>query len=116
MCDVLLLTVTFVFADGKLVPLSPEASQRARDEAARWLYVATFDFLVSQCNRLGSRLGDTVVLSALASSDSATITVAELFGFENAQYNSLEQLTANFTHERVEQLFCDILFKQEVRY
>lgn len=119
----------------KQVPHTVESAQRARDDTARWLYRSVFNWLVDQvskvelcqgfslltlsrvqCNRIGSRFGDEAITAALHSRDSLTVSLVDTPGFETVSANSLEQFCANYAYEKLEQLFCNVIFKREVGF
>ena len=67
-----------------------------------------------QCNKFGSHLSDDEVVRSLNANDSLTVSVVDGLGFETATVNSLEQLCFNYAHEKVEQVFTEVIFKREV--
>jgi myosin heavy subunit len=102
--------------DGKQVA-SPHPYEHAvvsRDSVARAVYSALFDRLILRINEQfktgrrfrrapSSMLG--VVTHATDSDDasaSQSIGVLDLFGFENVELNSLEQLLINYANEQVQ--------------
>jgi hypothetical protein len=78
--------------------------------------IVTISVRCVQCNRIGSRFGDEAIASALQSRDALTVTLVDSPGFENTAVNSLEQFCANYAYEKLEQLFCTVVFKREVRH
>ena len=60
--------------------------------------------------------GGEDVARSLSEVDSMTVSVLDAWGFESSLFNSIDQLSANYCHERVEMLFADVLFKHEVLF
>ncbi|KAL3913311.1 MAG: hypothetical protein SGPRY_008025, partial [Prymnesium sp.] len=86
------------------VLLRPDQCRDTRNAIAKTLYAAVFDHLVDRIN---------TTLSEGEMEEGRYIGLLDVFGFENFENNSLEQLCINFTNERLQQLFMDCLVKRE---
>uniref|UniRef100_A0A7N6FFR8 Myosin IXb n=1 Tax=Anabas testudineus TaxID=64144 RepID=A0A7N6FFR8_ANATE len=89
-------------------PYTLQKASKIRDSMAESLYSALFDWIVLHINHsmLNRRdMEDSV--SCLS------IGVLDLFGFENLQINSLEQLCINFASEKLQYYINQNLFKLE---
>jgi len=88
------------------VPLKQEEAESARDALAKAVYGKLFSWIVTQINTAlidkDTKLDDTGFLGIL-----------DIYGFENFERNSLEQLLINFTNEQLHQHFAIALFKTE---
>jgi hypothetical protein len=87
------------------VNLSAEDAADTRDALAKFVYGATFEWLVMKVNQ-----------SMLASGGRETpqkIGCLDIFGFEIFEINSFEQLCINFTNEMLQQHFNNHTFKLE---
>jgi hypothetical protein len=101
---------------------------RTKDECDRrvkafitFLYNHLFNFMLSQLNALINRNsitssksverggGDTIFPAQFA--NSATLSLLDLYGFENLQFNHLEQMCINYANERLQQLQISTLKK-----
>jgi myosin-5 len=92
--------------------LGADKALGARDAMAKALYDALFCWLVSITNR-------ALLITSSAKSELAmaatgrSIAVLDIFGFENFDHNSFEQLNINYANERLQSLFCKHMFKAE---
>ncbi|XP_076004368.1 unconventional myosin-IXb isoform X2 [Genypterus blacodes] len=80
----------------------------ARDSLAESLYNALFDWIVLHVNHalLNSRdMEDSVSCLSFG--------IVDMFGFENLQTNSFEQLCINYTSEKLQQFINQHIFKHE---
>ena len=88
------------------MPLKQEEAESARDALAKAVYGKLFSWIVTQINTAlidkDTKLDDTGFLGIL-----------DIYGFENFERNSLEQLLINFTNEQLHQHFAIALFKTE---
>ncbi|XP_060523322.1 unconventional myosin-XV [Cylas formicarius] len=85
-------------------PLSIDQALDARDAFAKALYSALFNWLVTRVNSIVQRGG---------LHDAARICLLDIFGFENLNENSFEQLCINFASESLQLYFNKHVFKLE---
>ena len=88
------------------IPLKPEESKSSRDALGKAVYLKLFGWVVQQVN---SALLD----SKVQPSEHCFLGILDIYGFENFERNSLEQLFINFTNEQLHQHFAVSLFKTE---
>ncbi len=87
---------------------NPREARDARDALAKHTYSRLFDFLTDCINdALSSRI------DSHDSSDIATISVLDIFGFESFGHNSFEQLCINYCNEKLQGFFNNHIFKLE---
>jgi len=88
-------------------PLRQKEAEDAREALARALYGALFLYIVEQVN---------ISLAGVDMSNTQSyIGVLDIFGFESFETNSFEQLCINFANERLQKLFNDFVFLQEMK-
>ncbi|VEN63077.1 unnamed protein product [Callosobruchus maculatus] len=85
-------------------PLTIDQALDARDAFAKALYSALFSWLVTRVNSIVQRGG---------LHDAARISLLDIFGFENLNDNSFEQLCINFASESLQLYFNKHVFKIE---
>lgn len=107
--------------------LSIAEADSARDSLSKTVYGALFDWLVFKVNHSIQSRSSLIINSSNALStgknaklslgkrniSSAFIGVLDIFGFENFDYNSFEQLCINFTNETLQQHFNQFVFEYE---
>ncbi|XP_033867625.3 unconventional myosin-XVI-like isoform X1 [Acipenser ruthenus] len=84
-----------------------EVANHYRDLLAKSLYNRLFSFLVNSINYYLQSQDDSNGDPALE------IGILDIFGFEEFQKNSFEQLCINMTNERIHQYIMEVLFQQE---
>ncbi|XP_030752101.1 unconventional myosin-XV isoform X2 [Sitophilus oryzae] len=96
--------ITEARAERVFSPLSIDQALDARDAFAKALYSALFHWLVTRVNSIIQRGG---------LQDAARISLLDIFGFENLNENSFEQLCINFASESLQLYFNKHVFKLE---
>lgn len=89
-------------------PLSAAQVKNNIDTIAREIYNRMFNWIVKKLNK-------NLLPSNPKSPNFQTIGVLDIFGFEIFTKNSIEQLFINFANERLQGLYIDYIFKNEVR-
>ncbi|CAH2223525.1 unconventional myosin-XVI [Pelobates cultripes] len=84
-----------------------ETAEFCRDLLAKSLYCRLFSFLVNNANFYLQNQSDQNSCSSLS------IGILDIFGFEDFQKNSFEQLCVNLTNEKIHQYINEVLFLQE---
>ncbi|KAJ8389610.1 hypothetical protein AAFF_G00118470 [Aldrovandia affinis] len=89
-------------------PLSSDQAMDGRDAFVKAIYGRMFVWIVEKIN---------TAVNKSPSNDPAffrqTIGLLDIFGFENFNTNSFEQLCINFANEQLQQFFVKHVFKQE---
>eukprot|EP00039_Didymoeca_costata_P021881 m.3158 g.3158 ORF g.3158 m.3158 type:complete len:1082 (-) comp2700_c0_seq1:73-3318(-) len=89
-------------------PYTAAAAADNRDAIAKGFYARMFGFIVSFCN--------TVLIDPSAASSSLlSLGILDIFGFEDFQHNSLEQLCINITNEQLQTFFNEYIFAAEIK-
>ncbi|CAI5680955.1 unnamed protein product [Oreochromis niloticus] len=83
-------------------PLTVESAVDARDAVAKILYSLLFSWLTERINgRVYPR------------NEALSISVLDIYGFEELQVNSFEQLCINYTNETLQFYFNRVIFQEE---
>lgn len=103
------LTKKTIFAHGEKVvsPLSKNQAYDIRDAFVKSLYGKLFITIVSKINN---------AISKHKVRNKKSIGVLDIFGFENFDVNSFEQLCINYANENLQQFFVRHIFKLEQNY
>ncbi|XP_047446348.1 unconventional myosin-VIIa-like isoform X2 [Mugil cephalus] len=89
-------------------PLSSEQASDCRDALVKAIYNKLFIWITGKINSvIYKKVDDNPNASYLS------IGLLDIFGFENFQTNSFEQLCINFANEKLQQFFVDHIFKIE---
>uniref|UniRef100_F6TDT5 Myosin XVI n=1 Tax=Xenopus tropicalis TaxID=8364 RepID=F6TDT5_XENTR len=86
---------------------SVDTAEFYRDLLAKSLYCRLFSFLVNNINYYLQQQSDQTSYPPL------TVGILDIFGFEDFQKNSFEQLCINLTNEKIHQHITEVLFFQE---
>ncbi|KAK6015900.1 myTH4 domain protein, partial [Ostertagia ostertagi] len=102
-----LTTRTIVTKEERVVVrLSSRGAVDARDALAKGIYGRLFTYIVT-------RINDAIYKPRNDSADRHSIGVLDIFGFENFETNSFEQLCINYANESLQQFFVQHIFKME---
>lgn len=85
---------------------SAQEAECARDAMAKALYARLFDWIVNQINR-------HLALGRIAIGLPLSVALLDIFGFEDLQKNSLEQLCINIANEQIQFFFNQHVFAWE---
>ncbi|CAN8028867.1 unnamed protein product [Ixodes persulcatus] len=85
---------------------SAQEAESARDSMAKALYARLFDWIVNQTNRHLS-------LGRIAIGLPLSVALLDIFGFEDLQKNSFEQLCINIANEQIQFFFNQHVFAWE---
>ncbi|XP_041640053.1 unconventional myosin-XV [Cheilinus undulatus] len=104
--DGLQKSVTFKMTDTMrekiLTPLTVESAVDARDAVAKILYSLLFSWLTERINgRVYPR------------NEALSISILDIYGFEELQVNSFEQLCINYANETLQFYFNRVIFQEE---
>ncbi|XP_020612489.1 unconventional myosin-VIIa-like [Orbicella faveolata] len=96
------------YASGELIysPIAEESARHIRDAFVKGIYGRLFIWIVSKINLSISK-------PAVDSEGCVSLGVLDIFGFENFDINSFEQLCINYANEKLHSFFVDHVFKME---
>ena len=83
---------------------TPEQASEVRSALAKQLYATLFDWVIETVNA-------SLAAPPGAEAGGTRIGCVDIFGFENFEHNSLEQLCINFANEKLQRLFLSTLFE-----
>ncbi|XP_037837606.1 unconventional myosin-VI-like [Kryptolebias marmoratus] len=89
-------------------PLSSDQATDCRDAVVKAIYNKLFIWIVGKINSVIYKK-----LSSKPRSSFLSIGLLDIFGFENFQTNSFEQLCINFANEKLQQFFNERILKEE---
>ena len=90
--------------------LNVEKAYNGRDALAKALYAKMFDYIVLKTNKAISNKDESLKYDK---TKIRKIGFLDIFGFENFDNNSFEQLCINYANERLQQYFNNHIFKIE---
>ncbi|KAG5676510.1 hypothetical protein PVAND_006341 [Polypedilum vanderplanki] len=104
------LTQRVIAAHGDIMKKQHDKSQAefGRDAFAKAIYERLFTWIVERINR-----AIEVPNKKLAKRFNRVIGVVDIYGFEIFEKNSLEQFCINYCNEKLQQLFIELVLKQE---
>ncbi|XP_035261236.1 unconventional myosin-XV-like [Anguilla anguilla] len=94
--------VTETMREKIYTPLTVESAVDARDAVAKILYSLLFNWLTDRINGVVYPRNDTL-----------SISILDIYGFEDLTFNSFEQLCINYANEYLQFFFNKIVFKEE---
>ncbi|XP_026738452.1 myosin-VIIa-like isoform X1 [Trichoplusia ni] len=96
---------TFVAHGDKVVsPLNVSSAIEGRDALVKAIYGHIFEYIVTMINK---------TLHKDQQLSSGSVGILDIFGFENFDFNSFEQLCINYANENLQQFFVKHIFKLE---
>ncbi|VDK73468.1 unnamed protein product [Onchocerca ochengi] len=100
-----------IVAGGESVrkPLTTAEAIERRDALVKILYAAAFAWLVTKINEV---LGEQMKNNKSKNKEKF-IGVLDIYGFETLEFNSFEQFCINYANEKLQQQFCQHVFKLE---
>ncbi|XP_066545291.1 unconventional myosin-XV [Amia ocellicauda] len=94
--------VTETMREKIFTPLTVESAVDARDAVAKILYSLLFSWLTDRINKL-----------VYPRNEALSISILDIYGFEDLSFNSFEQLCINYANEYLQFFFNKIIFKEE---
>lgn len=82
-----------------------------RDALSKALYERLFEWLIKYINKTLAK--ENIEQSNRVNQSSLVIGVLDIYGFEIFETNSFEQLCINYCNEKLQQLFIELVLKQE---
>ncbi|NXH12018.1 MYO1G protein, partial [Bucco capensis] len=106
-----LLSRTVAAGGGELIEKghSPKEAAYARDACAKAIYERLFCWIVGRINASIATRG----YDARLHGKSTVIGVLDIYGFEIFDTNSFEQFCINYCNEKLQQLFIELILRQE---
>ncbi|XP_075992022.1 myosin-VIIa-like [Anticarsia gemmatalis] len=104
LCDALTRKTFVAHGDKVVSTLTTASAVEGRDALVKAIYGHVFEYIVDMTNK-------TLFKDQQLSSGS--IGILDIFGFENFDYNSFEQLCINYANENLQQFFVKHIFKIE---
>ncbi|OPJ87397.1 unconventional myosin-XV [Patagioenas fasciata monilis] len=94
--------VTETLREKIFTPLTVESAVDARDAIAKTLYSLLFAWLTDRINKL-----------VYPRQEALSIAILDIYGFEDLNFNSFEQLCINYANEYLQFFFNKIVFQEE---
>ncbi|CAK1603416.1 unnamed protein product [Parnassius mnemosyne] len=104
LCEALTKKTLIAQGDKVISTLSTSAAVEGRDALVKAIYGHIFEYIVENINKTlckGQQLS------------SGSVGILDIFGFENFESNSFEQLCINYANENLQQFFVRHIFKIE---
>ena len=99
-----LVITTMVTRDGEIpVPLNPTKARDGRSALTKSLYDHEFSWVIEKCNK-----------SLDVDTEGRWIGLLDIFGFEDFEYNSFEQLCINLANESLQNHYNAYIFERDM--
>ncbi|XP_041442605.1 unconventional myosin-IXa isoform X2 [Xenopus laevis] len=108
--DALITRKTVTVGEKLILPYRLPEAITARDSLAKSLYTALFDWIVFRINHALLNINSKAIDEG---SQTLSIGVLDIFGFEDYGTNSFEQFCINYANERLQHYFNQHLFQLE---
>lgn len=105
LCDALTKKTFVAHGDKVVSPLNTAAAVEGRDALVKAIYGHMFEYIVEMINK---------TLFKDQQLTSGSVGILDIFGFENFESNSFEQLCINYANENLQQFFVRHIFKLEL--
>lgn len=103
LCDSLTRKSMFIHGERVVSSISKEKALETRDSFVKAIYGKIFNMIVEKINQ--------AIFQSDSISSKVSIGVLDIFGFENFEVNSFEQLCINYANESLQQFFVRHIFK-----
>lgn len=104
LCEALTRKTIVAHGDTVVSPLTASAAVDGRDALVKAIYGHIFEYIVEMINK---------TLHKDQQLSSKSVGILDIFGFENFDSNSFEQLCINYANENLQQFFVRHIFKLE---
>lgn len=104
LCEALTRKTLLAHGDKIISPLSVAQATEGRDALVKAIYGHIFEYIVEMINK---------TLHKDQQLSSGSVGILDIFGFENFESNSFEQLCINYANENLQQFFVKHIFKLE---
>ena len=95
------------------VPYNKEEAENAKDSIAKELYSKLFNYIIDTINNKIKKNDNDKDKDN--DNNKYQISILDIYGFENFEINSLEQLNINYSNERLQQYFINAIFISEIK-
>ncbi|CAG9784601.1 unnamed protein product [Diatraea saccharalis] len=104
LCDALTRKTIVIQGEKVISTITPAAATEGRDALVKAIYGYIFEYIVEMINK---------TLHKEQTLSSGSVGILDIFGFENFDSNSFEQLCINYANENLQQFFVRHIFKLE---
>lgn len=91
-----------------VLPLNRAKAELSRDSLAAEIYERLFDWIVSKLNQSLESEEDT--------DECGYIAILDISGYESVARNGFEQININYTNDKLQQLYNEMLYREQEEY